>query len=59
MRIEIKEFVPIIPVPGNGVRMVDLSVLIHATIGEIGLFAYLCVLFELLNPNETRIRRAI
>jgi len=38
--------------------MVDFLVLIHAKIGEIGLLAYLWVLFELWNPNETRIRRA-
>ena len=33
-------------------------IFIHATIAEIGLFAYLWVLVELLNPTETRIRRA-
>ena len=39
--------------------MLDLLVSMHATIGEIGLLAYLWVLFELLNPDETRIRWAI
>ena len=33
-------------------------IFIHAIIGEIGLFAYLWVLVEMLNPTETRIRRA-
>jgi hypothetical protein len=33
-------------------------VLMHATAAEIGLFAFLWVLVELLNPTETRIRRA-
>jgi len=33
-------------------------ILMHATVAEIGLFAFLWVLVELLNPTETRIRRA-
>jgi hypothetical protein len=43
---------------GNGVSIVNPLIFIHATIGEIGLFAYLWVLVELLNPTEIRIRRA-
>ena len=38
--------------------MVNPLIFIHAAIAEIGLFAYLWVLVELLNPTETRIRRA-
>ena len=33
-------------------------IFIHAIIAEIGLFAYLWVLVEMLNPTEARIRRA-
>lgn len=33
-------------------------ILFHAGIAEIGLFAFLWVLVELLNPTETRIKRA-
>ena len=33
-------------------------ILFHAGIAEIGLFAFLWVLVELLNPTETRINRA-
>jgi hypothetical protein len=38
--------------------MVNPLIFVHAIIGELGLFAYLWVLVELLNPTETRIRRA-
>jgi predicted neutral ceramidase superfamily lipid hydrolase len=38
--------------------MVNPLIFIHAIIAEIGLFAFLWVLVELLNPTETRIRRA-
>ena len=38
--------------------MMDPLVLTHATIGEVGLFAFLWVLVEMLNPTEIRIRRA-
>lgn len=33
-------------------------ILLHATVAEIGLFAFLWVLVELLNPTENRINRA-
>jgi len=38
--------------------MVNPLVLLHATVAEIGLFAFLWVLVELLNPTENRIDRA-
>lgn len=38
--------------------MVNPLILIHAVCAEIGLFAFLWVLVELLNPSETRIARA-
>jgi hypothetical protein len=38
--------------------MVNPLVFIRAILAEIGLFAFLWVLVELLNPTETRIRRA-
>ena len=31
---------------------------LHATLGEIGIFAFLLVFVELLNPSELRIKRA-
>ena len=33
-------------------------IFVHSIIAEIGLFAYLWVMVEMLNPTETRIRRA-
>jgi len=33
-------------------------ILLHATLAEIGLFAFLWILVELLNPTEARIERA-
>jgi hypothetical protein len=38
--------------------MINPLIFIHAIIGELGLFAFLWVMVELLNPTETRIRRA-
>ena len=38
--------------------MVNPLILIHAAIAEIGLFAFLWVVVEMLNPSETRIARA-
>lgn len=38
--------------------MMNPLIFIHALIAEAGLFAFLWVLVELLNPTETRIRRA-
>ena len=38
--------------------MVNPLILIHAICAEIGLFAFLWVLVEMLNPSETRIARA-
>jgi len=38
--------------------MVNPLILLHATVAEIGLFAFLWVLVELLNPTESRIKRA-
>ena len=38
--------------------MLDPLILLHATVAEIGLFAFLWVLVELLNPTENRIKRA-
>jgi len=38
--------------------MVNPLILIHAICAEIGLFAFLWVLVEMLNPTETRIARA-
>lgn len=38
--------------------MVNPLILIHAICAEIGLFAFLWVLVEILNPTETRIARA-
>jgi len=38
--------------------MVNVLTYIHATIGGVGLIAFLWVLIELLDPTETRIRRA-
>ena len=38
--------------------MVNPYILLHATVAEIGLFAFLWVLVELLNPTEDRIKRA-
>ena len=38
--------------------MTDPLILIHATIAELGLFAFLWVLVELLDPTEARINRA-
>ena len=38
--------------------MMNPLVFVHALIAEIGLFAFLWVFVELLNPTETRIRRA-
>jgi len=38
--------------------MVNPLVLIHATLAELGLFAFLWILVELLDPTESRIRRA-
>jgi hypothetical protein len=38
--------------------MVNPLIFVHAIGAEIGLFAFLWVLVELLNPTETRIRRA-
>ena len=38
--------------------MPDPYILLHATVAEIGLFAFLWVLVELLNPTEIRIKRA-
>jgi hypothetical protein len=38
--------------------MADPLILIHATIAELGLFAFLWVLVELLDPTEARINRA-
>ena len=37
--------------------MVNPLVLLHATVAEIGLFAFLWILVELLNPTESRIKR--
>ena len=38
--------------------MMNPLIFIHAIAAEIGLFAFLWVLVELLNPTETRIKRA-
>ena len=38
--------------------MLNPYILLHAAVAEIGLFAFLWVLVELLNPTENRIRRA-
>ena len=38
--------------------MMNPLVFVHALIAEAGLFAFLWVFVELLNPTETRIRRA-
>lgn len=38
--------------------MVNPLIFVHAISAELGLFAFLWVLVELLNPTETRIRRA-
>jgi hypothetical protein len=38
--------------------MLNPLVLVHATVAELGLFAFLWVFVELLNPTETRVRRA-
>ena len=38
--------------------MVNPLIFMHAILAEIGLFAFLWVLVELLNPTETRIERA-
>ena len=38
--------------------MLNPLVLVHATVAELGLFAFLWVFVELLNPTEVRIRRA-
>lgn len=38
--------------------MVNPLILIHAICAELGLFAFLWVLVEMLNPTETRIARA-
>ena len=38
--------------------MVNPLILIHAICAELGLFAFLWVLVEMLNPTETRITRA-
>ena len=38
--------------------MVNPLILIHAAMAEIGLFAFLWVVVEMLNPSETRIARA-
>ena len=38
--------------------MVNPLVFVHAMVAEIGLFAFLWVLVEMLNPTEARIRRA-
>lgn len=38
--------------------MANLLVGIHAALGEFGIFAFLWVLIELLNPTEQRIKRA-
>ena len=38
--------------------MMNPLIFVHALIAEAGLFAFLWVLVELLNPTETRIRRA-
>ena len=38
--------------------MVNPYILLHAAVAEIGLFAFLWVLVELLNPTESRIKRA-
>ena len=38
--------------------MVIPYILLHAAVAEIGLFAFLWVLVELLNPTESRIKRA-
>jgi hypothetical protein len=38
--------------------MVNPLIFVHAILAEIGLFAFLWVLVELLNPTESRIERA-
>ena len=38
--------------------MVSLLVGLHAGLGEIGIFAFLWVLVEIINPDEKRIKRA-
>src|SRR3989344_5500168 len=38
--------------------MVHPLVGIHAALGELGIFAFLWVLVELINPTNTRIKRA-
>jgi hypothetical protein len=38
--------------------MLNPLVLVHATVAELGLLAFLWVFVELLNPTEVRIRRA-
>lgn len=38
--------------------MLNPYILLHAAVAEIGLFAFLWVLVELLNPTESRIERA-
>lgn len=38
--------------------MLNPLVLVHATLAELGLFAFLWVFVEILNPTEVRIRRA-
>jgi len=38
--------------------MMNPLILLHATLAEIGLFAFLWILVELLNPTEARIERA-
>jgi hypothetical protein len=38
--------------------MIDPLIFLHVMVAEFGLFAFLWVLVEVLNPTETRIRRA-
>ena len=38
--------------------MINPLILLHAMVAEFGLFAFLWVLVEVLNPTEARIRRA-
>ena len=38
--------------------MVNPLILLHAFLAEIGLFAFLWIVVELLNPTESRIQRA-